>query len=485
MTGDITNGRVIVWSKVDRPARMLVEYATTAAFRDAQRMIGPAALEDADLTARLELSNLPPDQQIFYQVLLQDLHDINVVSEPVSGTFRTPSALHEGQPRSVSFVFSGDEAGQGWGINLDWGGYRMYETMRRLAPDFFIHSGDQIYADGVLQPEVPLSDGSVWRNVVTEAKSHVAITLEDFRGNFAYNLMDANKQRFALEVPFLVQWDDHETRNNWYPGQIIGIDAYAQERSASLLAARANRAMFEYNPYRISPANADRVYRSLSYGPLLDVFLLDERSYRGPNSANLQPTLDATSAFLGTEQLQWLKRALRYSSAIWKVIASDMPLSLHVPDGNPDVPPGTWEAWANGDDGVPRGRELEIADLLAFIHANDIKNIVWVTADVHYASAIYYDPGRAQFTTFKPFWEFVAGPLNAGTFGPNPIDATFGPEVKFQSVPAGMPANRPPTEGLQFFGYATIDGTTRVLTVSLRDLHNSVLYTVDIPPEGA
>jgi alkaline phosphatase D len=122
MTGDITSGRVIVWSKVDRPARMLVEYATTETFRDVQRMIGPAALEDSDFTARLELRNLPPDQRIFYQVLFQDLHDINVVSEPVYGTFRTPSALHEGQPRSVSFVFSGDEAGQGWGINLDWGG---------------------------------------------------------------------------------------------------------------------------------------------------------------------------------------------------------------------------------------------------------------------------------------------------------------------------------------------------------------------------
>ena len=69
MTGDITNDRVIVWSKVDRPARLLVEYATNEAFRDVQRMIGPAALEDTDFTARLELRNLPPGQQIFYRVL--------------------------------------------------------------------------------------------------------------------------------------------------------------------------------------------------------------------------------------------------------------------------------------------------------------------------------------------------------------------------------------------------------------------------------
>ena len=315
-------------------------------------------------------------------------------------------------------------------------------------------------------------------------RSRVTLILKDFRGNFAYNLMDANKRRFASEVPFLVQWDDHETRNNWYPGEIIGIEAYAQEPSASLLSAWAKRAMFEYNPFRISALDSERVYRSLSYGPLLEVFMLDERSYRGPNTRNLQTEGSARTAFLGEEQVLWQKHALRRSPATWKVSASDMPLSLHVPDGNPDVPPGTWEAWANGNHGEPRGRELEIVDILRFIQAQDIKNVVWVTADVHYASAIFYDP-KAKFTEFKPFWEFVAGPINAGTFGPNQIDATFGPEVKFQSVQAGAPANRPPTDGLQFFGYATIDGASRVLTVSLRDVHHTVLYTVELPPEGA
>ncbi len=107
---------------------------------------------------------------------------------------------------------------------------------------------------------------------------------------------------------------------------------------------------------------------------------------------------------------------------------------------------------------------------------------MWVTADVHYASATYYDPARAPRADFTPFWEFVAGPINAGTFGPGEIDRTFGPDVKFSSVPAGMKQNRPPTEGMQYFGLAKIDGATEVLTVSLNDLTGKTLYTVDVSP---
>jgi alkaline phosphatase D len=68
-----------------------------------------------------------------------------------------------------------------------------------------LHSGDQIYADGPIKAEVTLDDGSgsVWENVTTPAKSKVAASLEEYRGNFAYNLLDVHKRAFAAEVPFL------------------------------------------------------------------------------------------------------------------------------------------------------------------------------------------------------------------------------------------------------------------------------------------
>ena len=144
--------------------------------------------------------------------------------------------------------------------------------------------------------------------------------------------------------------------------------------------------------------------------------------------------------------------------------------------------PGRHEAVENVDNSSARGREIEIAGLLAELKRRRVRNVVWITADVHYCAAHHYDPARAQFTEFMPFWEFVAGPLNAGTFGPNTLDKTFGPEVKFVGIPPGMKANRPPYDGFQFFGLLRASAQTRALTVELRDLAGKTLYSVELPP---
>lgn len=84
----------------------------------------------------------------------------------------------------------------------------------------------------------------------------------------------------------------------------------------------------------LDPHDPERIYRAFHYGPSLDPFLLDERSYRGPNSPNRQETRSAETALLGTPQMRWLKRAPLASRATWKVIGSDMPLGLQVPDAD-------------------------------------------------------------------------------------------------------------------------------------------------------
>ena len=65
----------------------------------------------------------------------------------------------------------------------------------------------------------------------------------------------------------------------------------------------------------------------------------------------------------------------------------------------------------------------------------DVKNTVWLTADVHYTAAHHYSPERAVFKDFTPFWEFVSGPIHAGTFGPGELDNTFGPRLEFVKAP--------------------------------------------------
>ena len=69
-----------------------------------------------------------------------------------------------------------------------------------------------------------------------------------------------------------------------------------------------------------------------------------------------------------------------------------------------------------------------------FIKRAGIRNTVWLTADVHYTAAHYYDPNKAGFQDFDPFWEFVSGPLHAGTFG-RTLDNTFGPQVVLPKAP--------------------------------------------------
>src|SRR6185369_7991343 len=185
----------------------------TEAFGNVRRVVGPAASADTGLTARVDLIGLPAGQRIAYRVLFQDLADPKLASVPVTGMFRTPDAT---RPGDVTLAWSADTVGQGWGINPEWGGLRLYETMRRATPDVFIHVGDTIYGDQPLLPEVTLDDGTVWKNLVTPAKAKVAESLDDFRGNHLYNLTDENVRRFNAEVPWVALWDDHEVLDNWY-----------------------------------------------------------------------------------------------------------------------------------------------------------------------------------------------------------------------------------------------------------------------------
>ena len=92
----------------------------------------------------------------------------------------------------------------------------------------------------------------------------------------------------------------------------------------------------------------------------------------------------------------------------------------------------------------------------------------------------HYKPGRAK--DFDPFWEFVSGPLNAGTFGPNAPDNTFGIQVVYQKLPVGNDPDRSPMAGMQFFGEVQIESRTRSLTVNLRDVGGSVLFSKSLEP---
>jgi alkaline phosphatase D len=482
-SGDVSVDSGMVWARADRPARMLVEVSTTESFATIHSLGFAHALPENDFAAKVLLQNLPPGQDIFYRVRFADPWFTTVMGEPVSGRFRTAPS----DRRSVSFVWSGDTAGQGWGIDESRGGMRTYAAMQKNRPDFFIHSGDTIYADVPLQREVRLPDGTLWTNLVTEEKSKPAETLGEFRGNFKYNLLDRNLRAFNAEVPMFAQWDDHEVSNNWWPDEDLTGEKHRRlgyrETNASVLMQRASRAFHEFLPIRRFTGEPGRVYRKISYGPLLDVFMLDMRSFRGPNGENREATYGPASYLFGPQQVAWLKRELQNSRAVWKVIAADQPLGLIIHEDFVRK----WGAEGIGlIDGPPLGRELELADLLAFIKRAGVRNTVWVTADVHYTAAHYYDPDKAVFQDFEPFWEFVSGPIHAGCFGPAGLDNTFGPQLIYvKAPPPELGQGLSPATSYQFFGHVAIDGASGVMTVTLKDVDDRALWSTRIEPKSS
>ncbi len=465
-SGDVSTDGAVIWSRSDRSARMRVEWDTTDAFRTVRSVQGPVTGPESDFTAKVQLSGLPSGRRVFYRVSFEDKQ--GGAGDPVVGSLQTAST--EAGP--VKFAWSGDTCGQGWGIDESRGGMLTYEAIRKAEPQFFVHSGDTIYADNSLNARVSLADGSTWNNLVTEEKSKVAETLAEFRGNYRYSTLDRNVRKLLAEVPILVQWDDHEVLNNWWPGQTLPTGTAYTERNVDLLARRSKQAFFEYHPITEHPDR--RIYRKVSRGPLCDLFFLDLRSYRGPNSPNRQPVRGPETDLLGTTQLAWLAESLVASKAVWKFVCCDMPLGLMVRDTL------GFDNGANGD-GPPLGRELEVAELLKRLKDAGVRNVVWLTADVHYCASHFYNPARARFTEFDPFWEFVSGPLNAGTFGPSSLDPTFGPQVKFSSRQPGAPTSGPWTED-QFFGTVEIDPGTRACIVTHWNRNNEKLWAGEMAP---
>ena len=86
----------------------------------------------------------------------------------------------------------------------------------------------------------------------------------------------------------------------------------------------------------------------------------------------------------------------------------------------------------------------------------------------------------AAYPDFLPFWEFVSGPLHAGSYGPFGADATFGVQVRYSRASPVRGAS--PAAGFQFFGEVAIDPDSGCLTVQLCDVSGSVLHTEVIAP---
>jgi alkaline phosphatase D len=385
----VSSHSAILWLRTDGPARIRLEYGplTSGGDREAPAFQPathhPVAYEtvtDRDYTLTIQLDDLHPATAYGFRLTAvpmassENQAKTELPPEAVTGRFTTlPDASARGP---VEFGWSADLGGQAFCRDTT-AGYPIFDVARLFPMEFFLLLGDTIYADEIC-PVPPNAPGS----------NFTAGTLEAYRAKHRYQRGSLALQRFLAAIPVFAIWDDHEVRNN-FSGPFEEKMPIGRE------------AFFDYWPIRRDRDDPNRLYRRLRAGSTVEVFMLDTRQYRSRNGDPDGPG----KTMLGEAQLAWLLDGLVHSTAVWKVIASSVPLS--VPKPAPGHTPGS-DGWVNGEDGT--GFETELKRIADSIVSRKIRNVVWLAADVHFVEAIAYDVDRDGR---EDFHEFVAGPLSA------------------------------------------------------------------------
>lgn len=426
---------------------MHVEVATNAAMLHAKSGGSARASEETDFTAQVSLTGLEADTRYWYRVWLAGAGGTgrSDVSQSAIGTFTT--APDPTQSKPVSFIVGADVGGQRWCRNAATGGYTIFASMQALAPDFFIGNGDMIYADGDCPAEGPDGPGG-WENIPGDFPSvadpsvdwtQTAQVREVFLRHYRYNRNDPFYQRFLQSTSMIAQWDDHEVINDFGAPWTYWNSANINRPGYPNLVAQGLDTFFAYSPIARMGGDPDRIYRSFRWGQDVEVFVLDARSYRDRN--DLPDTPENDKDMLGKEQIAWLVDGIQQSTATWKIVSSDVPISI----GTGSAAFGR-DAWANI--GVePTGFERELLRMLSALDLIDVENIVFVTTDVHHAQTIRYDTDADGDGDRLVLHEFVSGPLNAVK---NP------PKTQAQLDPAANPTSLFGAGGLFNFNYIRV-----------------------------
>jgi alkaline phosphatase D len=272
---------------------------------------------------------------------------------------------------------------------------------------FVLHLGDYIYeyADGEL--------GTAANANRIPQPNRTLCSLSDYRTRYAQYHGDSDMQAVHAVQTFINVWDDHEVTNNaWSTGEPLNMSAcpgmtYAQRK------AGAQQAFFENVPIRSVDLSGgyNQVYRTFSVGNLIDVFMLDTRlEGRTEQILEIPGVADNITAhhIISNDQAQWLMNGLQSSSAQWKIIASQVIFGQVY--FNDLVAPFFQSQGIDQWDGYEASRN----QILEFLDANAIQNVIIVSGDLH--SSFIQDVSRYPGLTQSLAVEFN-GPSISSTHG--------------------------------------------------------------------
>jgi alkaline phosphatase D len=343
MIGAVTAKSAAVWLRLCAPASVRVRWRGQNGV--AYTMSDPVAVTpDGDDTGKVALTGLMAGKTYDYQVGITGADGV----ETWSGTYSF--ATIPGTVTQASFALLSD-------FSNKLKSSPALQNALAGKPDFLAVVGDLDHRNPASLSKagyLPLSDA---QQVLADLRSMHRDT-RDFAtpigSDFAAGLV-GRPDSGQLQIPLYYGWDDHDFCTN-----NAGADCP--------FAAQAVQAYREYYLWQadngIDGANGcpqASTYQRIDYGRLVSVFILDARSARQGSAGTL----------LGACQYAWLTQGLANSKSTWKVVITPVPF-------NPTIK--TWDAWG--------AFPTERASLVAFIRQKGIRNLVFLSGDVHSGGAV-------------------------------------------------------------------------------------------------
>jgi alkaline phosphatase D len=482
--GEVTAKSAVLWGKASKSGRYSLEIARDRGFRRFQRY-SVRARQGRDNTVQMRVKRLLPGTRHWFRFAGRGGARSDV------GTFVTAPAPR--QNATIEFAWSGDmdfnpQPGE---TAPYWNGGGVLRRMKAERNHFNVMLGDTIYSDsevpGRLRP-IALSVAQKWDK---------------------YRINLGNRQLRALRgsAGFYSHWDDHEFVNDFSPAEnSFDNDVNVNGRT---LYRRGVKAFRDYAPVRWT--KRDGLYRTVRWGRNLELFFLDERSFRSANadeggvcdnpqtgSPDLAPTAPQSTrtlfaavspslaapvsqacldrirsedrTFLGRRQMTRFLREVKRSDARFKVIMNEMPIQQYYV-----LPYDRWEGFEASRQAMLRGLQ-------------GVKNVIFLTTDVH-ATLI----NDARFQTLEQggarnsgILDVVVGPVATANFGLE-IDQATGQPGSGALVDGAFFTPEPPNgTGMQCsildaFSYGQVKVTSNRLTVTPKDINGKPQRDGDRP----
>ncbi|WP_092048359.1 alkaline phosphatase D family protein [Planctomicrobium piriforme] len=423
-SGDPSPDGVVLWTRLapqplegggmppeDVPVQWVV--ASDSNLKNVVQRGTAVASKDWAHCVHVEVAGLEPDRVYWYQF---------IAAGEASPIGRTRTAPSPGKTLDrFRFAFASCQ-------HYESGLFTAYDHMSRDDLNLVVHLGDYIYEG---------------KGTPAKVRQHVGletVTLDDYRNRHAQYKTDLHLQAAHAAFPWLVTWDDHEFDNNC-AGDI------SEEKDVDpikFLERRANayKAYYEHMPLRRSALPAGpwmTLYRTVSFGPLVQFAVLDTRQYRTDqpcgdhNVAPCETVFDPNATVLGQQQDDWLRGQLSKSRAQWNVLAQQIMM------GRVDRQPGEAVAWSMDQ---WAGYDAARKRLLQFLADQKVANPVVLTGDIHtnWVNDLKVDFDNLDSPTVAT--EFVGTSITSGGDGAETRKDTAGvltdnPFVKFYNAERG------------------------------------------------